>query len=266
MKKHLIPTALFSLVATLWGCSPQELSYRMEDFSANNPDGDTLSGEASARVSLRYPVFSSAAPAEADRANHVVDSLVFGAQGSADTLCTRFFRRWEDFRNAMQGTPDPSSRQNDEALEQETESDYLSPWYYAASLEVEADYRGCFSLAYTVSTNALDAPQPLVRKYYVLDSREGTLLSAAEVFSDTLALRKLLTATFLEKLKVTPGMPLKEQGILLPADGQLPLTDDFRISSQGATFRYDMSAIAPTILPESEVFLPAEVIEPLYKK
>ena len=106
----------------------------------------------------------------------------------------------------------------------------------------------------------------MVRKYYVLDSREGTLLSAAEVFSDTLALRKLLTATFLEKLKVTPGMPLKEQGILLPADGQLPLTDDFRISSQGATFRYDMSAIAPTILPESEVFLPAEVIEPLYKK
>ena len=44
------------------------------------------------------------------------------------------------------------------------------------------------------------------------------------------------------------------------------LTDDFRISSQGATFRYDMSTLAPTILPESEVFLPAEVIEPLYKK
>ena len=173
----------------------------MEDFSANNSGGDTLWGEAGARVSLRYPVFSS-----------------------------------------------------------------VSPWYYAASLEVEADYRGCLSLAYTVSTNALDTPGSPLRKYYLLDSRKGTLLSAAEVFSDTLALREMLTDTFLEKLGLTPGMPLQEQGILLPADGRLPLTDDFRISSQGATFRYDMSTLAPTILPESEVFLPAEVIEPLYKK
>ncbi|HIT97918.1 MAG TPA: hypothetical protein IAC44_03670 [Candidatus Merdimorpha stercoravium] len=266
MKKHFIPAALFSLVAALWGCSPQELSYRMEDFSANNPDGDTLSGEAGVRVSLHYPVFSSASPADADRTNRVVDSLVFGAQGSADTLCARFFRRWDAFRNAMQGTPDPSSRQNTEPTEQEAGSDYLSPWYYAASLEVEADYRGCLSLSYTVSTNALDAPGSSLRKYYVLDSRQGTLLSAAEVFSDTLTLRKLLTDTFLEKLEATPGMPLQEQGILLPADGQLPLTDDFRISPLGATFRYDMSAIAPTILPESEIFLPAEVVGPLYRK
>lgn len=266
MKKHFAPVVLFSLVAALWGCTSQELSYRMADFSANNSGGDTLWGEAGARVSLRYPVFSSVSPTEADRANRVVDSLVFGAQGNADSLCAQFFRRWERFRHAAQEALASEVRQSTADLEQEAESDYLSPWYYAASLEVEADYRGFLSLAYTVSTNALDTPGSPLRKYYLLDSRKGTLLSAAEVFSDTLSLREMLTDTFLEKLGLTPGMPLQEQGILLPADGRLPLTDDFRISSQGATFRYDMSTLAPTILPESEVFLPAEVIEPLYKK
>lgn len=90
MKKHFAPVVLFSLVAALWGCTSQELSYRMEDFSANNSGGDTLWGEAGARVSLRYPVFSSVSPTEADRANRVVDSLVFGAQGNADSLCAQF--------------------------------------------------------------------------------------------------------------------------------------------------------------------------------
>ena len=156
MKKHFAPVVLFSLVAALWGCTSQELSYRMEDFSANNSGGDTLWGEAGARVSLRYPVFSSVSPTEADRANRVVDSLVFGAQGNADSLCAQFFGRWERFRHAAQEALASEVRQSTADLEQEAESDYLSPWYYAASLEVEADYRGCLSLAYTVSTNALD--------------------------------------------------------------------------------------------------------------
>ena len=201
MGKNTGLLVLFALSAVLCGCGEKTLSYRMADFSRKEPGCDTLSGEMCATVNLRYPVFSGGNEAAAEAANETIAGIVFGEMRTADSLCGVFFGQWEKFNS--ENKPDTHPAEDEKESDHQEDAGYVSPWYYAASIDVKGEYRGCLSLAHTVSTNAFFARKPFIRKYFVLNGKSGILLSPADLFSDTLAVRKVVTAVFREKLRLS---------------------------------------------------------------
>ena len=264
MKNTAGYAVLFALSLALFGCADKTLSYRMVGREYYQPDCYTLSGgEGCASMSFLYPQFSSVDTVSAARANRWVSDMLFAPQGQAEALSASFFAHWETFRN--ESLEQDSSAEHDD--DDDTHEHVLLPWHYAASIEPQGCYRGMLSFAYTVSTDALylKPSREDDRKYFVLDRKSGRLLSVCDVFTDTLAVRRLVTAVFLEAAGVVPGMSLTEQGVLPGTDGLLPSTDDFAIDSHGnAVFRYDMQALAPTVRSEDEITVPLALLEPLF--
>lgn len=259
MKKYAAYIFLPVLSLVAGACAQQDLSYRMAELERFRTPSDTLADPLCASMNFRYPVFSSPDTAAAGRANRGVAQALFGPRGEADALCADFFGRWESYRAQYEQDDDPA---------QDDDEPVLLPWHYAATLEVQGRCRGLLSLVYTVSTDAhLPADERgFSRKYFVLEEKSGRFLSASDVFSDTTAVRRLITAVFLRTSNVSPEMSLQEQGIVVPPDGLLPLTDDFALDEQGdAVFRYDMQAIAPTVFSEDELQVPGAWLETLFK-
>lgn len=60
---------------------------------------------------------------------------------------------------------------------------------------------------------------------------------------------------------ISEGISLAEQGVML-SDGLLPLTDDFAVCDTAVVFHYDMSEIAPNLLPDDDIRVPVGKIEP----
>lgn len=260
MEKYTVYGLLLLLSWGFCACGGGDLSYRMADFERLGNAADTLGDPLCASMNFRYPVFSSADTTVSARANRGVEGVMFAPSGRVDTLCADLFARWESYRAHAAQRDDDTAQDDDESL--------FFPWHYAATLQVQGRCRGLLSLVYTVSTDAhIAGDDPFFpRKYFVLEQKSGRFLSAAEVFSDTTAVRRLITAVFLKASGVSPGMSLREQGIVLPPDGLLPLTDDFALDEQGnAVFHYDMQAIAPTVFSEDEVQVPGAWLEPLFK-
>ena len=260
MKRNIRIISFFLLILSAAGCARKELSFDMAGIHRYEQGCDSLQSAVCASVNLRYPEFKG----ENEKAVTAVDSLVnrilYGNMGNADALCARFFARWEIVRDRLAAD---SCTLDGEHIHDEDE--FPAPWYYNAVLEADGARGRWMSFRYRVTTNSPFTVVASPHKYYTLDKQTGALVRAGEVFADVLELRRMLTRVFLQQVGATNGIPLAEQGINLPADGLLPLTDDFALNADGAAFHYDMNKIAPNILPDGDVFLPENIVGSFYK-
>lgn len=259
--KRNIRTVFFSLVIlSAAGCARKELSFDMAGIHRYEQGCDSLQSAVCASVNLRYPVFKGEDQKAVAAADSLVKAVLYGDMNYTDTLCARFFARWGMVRDSL---AIDSCTQDGEHIHDEDE--FPAPWYYNAVLETDGAHGKWMSFRYRITTNSPFSAVASPHKYYTLDKQTGALVCAGEVFADTLELRRMLTRVFLQQVGATNGIPLAEQGINLPADGLLPLTNDFALGADGATFHYDMNKIAPNILPDGDVFLPESMVGSLYK-
>lgn len=259
MKRNIRIVSFFLFTLLAAACARQELSFDMTGIHRYEQGCDSLQGAVCASVNLRYPVFKGEDEKAVAASNALIGDILYGAMGTADTLCSRFFTQWGNIRDSL--AADSCGQEEDHIHD---EDEFPAPWYYNAVLEAAGTRGRLLSFRYRVATNS---PFAVVspRKYYTLDAESGMSASAGGVFTDTIGLRRMLTRVFLQQVGATNGIPLAEQGINLPEDGLLPLTDDFALDRDGAVFHYDMNKIAPNILPEGDVFLPENMVGSLYK-
>lgn len=260
MKRNIRIACFFLLILSATGCARKELSFDMVGIHRNEQGCDSLQSAVCASVNLRYPEFKGEDEKAVATSDSLVKRILYGDMGSADTLCSRFFARWEVVRDRL--AADNCGQEEDPVHD---EDEFPAPWYYNAVLEADGARGKWMSFRYRVTTNSPFAVVASPHKYYTLDKQTGTLVRAGEVFTDVLELRRMLTRVFLQQVGATNGIPLAEQGINLPVDGLLPLTDDFALDADGTVFHYDMNKIAPNILPDGDVFLPENIVGSFYK-
>ncbi len=260
MKRNIRIVFFFLFILSAVGCTRKGLSFDMAGIHRYEQGCDSLQSAVCASVNLRYPVFKGEDQKAVAEADSLVKAVLYGDMDNAEMLCTRFFARWGMVRDSLSID---SCTQNGEHIHDEDE--FPAPWYYNAVLEADGVRGKWMSFRYRVTTNSPFGVVHSPAKYYTIDRQTGVLISVGEAFADTLELRRMLTRVFLQQAGATNGIPLAEQGINLPADGFLPLTNDFALGADGATFHYDMNKIAPNILPDGDVFLPENMVSSLYK-
>ena len=143
--------------------------------------------------------------------------------------------------------------------DQEEDEYFPEVWYYSRTADVCGHGRGFVSLMFRTATNS--TVYQYGRKYASLSLHDGRLLAPEDVFSDTSAIRRVISSEFMRSNGISEGISLAEQGVML-SDGFLPLTDDFAVCDTAVVFHYDMSEIAPNLLPDDDIRVPVGKIEP----
>lgn len=211
-----------------------------------------------ASVQLSYPVFSGTETARILNAN--VSRLLLDDYGSVDSLCSAFFRQWAGYRDsAFYDTL--GHGHNGIRHEQEEDEYFPSVWYYSRTAEVCGQNMGVVSLVFRTATNS--TVYQYGRKFASFSVSDGRRLIPSDVFSDTAAVRRVISGEFMRANGISEVISLSEQGVML-RDGLLPLTDDFAILDTVVVFHYDMSEIAPNLLPDDDIRVPVVKIEPFF--
>lgn len=232
--------------------------YVTENIRRYEPECSSGDDRVCASVQLSYPVFSDAESQQALNSN-VSDLLLYGYE-SVDSLCNAFFRQWAGYRDSV-FYDTLGHTHGDMSHEQEEDGYFPDVWYYSRTADVCGHGRGIVSLMFCTATNS--TVYQYGRKYASLSLYDGRLLALEDVFSDTAAVRRVISGEFMRANGISEGISLAEQGVML-SDGLLPLTDDFALCDTAAVFHYDMSQIAPNLLPDDDIRVPVVKIEPFF--
>lgn len=255
--KKITISAVCSLLAACSAGNAEAPQYVMENIAINEPGCSSGDGRICASVQLSYPVFSGTEEG-VETLNSNVTGLLLDGYASVDSLCGVFFRQWSVFREtAFSDTP--GHAHGDMAQAQEEDEYFPDVWYYSRTADVCGHGRGFVSLMFRTATNS--TVYQYGRKYALLSLPDGRILSPEDVFSDTEAVRRIISSEFMRSNGISEGISLAEQGVML-SDGLLPLTDDFAVCDTVAVFHYDMAEIAPNLLPDDDIRIAVGKIKP----
>lgn len=254
--KVMAVAAACSLFAACSAGDAAEPPYVMENIRRYEPGCSSGDDRVCASVQLGYPVFSDAESSQSLNSN--VSDLLLDGFGSVDSLCNAFFGQWAGYRETV-FSDTLGHAHVDMSHDQEEDEYFPEVWYYSRTADVCGHGRGFVSLMFRTATNS--TVYQYGRKYASLSLHDGRLLAPEDVFSDTSALRRVISSEFMRSNGISEGISLAEQGVML-SDGLLPLTDDFAVCDTAVVFHYHMSEIAPNLLPDDDIRVPVGKIEP----
>lgn len=99
--------------------------------------------------------------------------------------------------------------------------------------------------------------------YYNYNMKNGSFITAKELFTDTTQLRKVLLQKLRKKYKLKPSQPL--QDVLLVTDSDFYITPNFYLAPGGIGFVYNPYEIGPYAMGIITIFMSYEDVKTLLK-
>ena len=227
MKKIMFPLG-FVLLA-LAGCAPRDpYPYHYETFQLSDPAcSDTTE---CTEVYISYPVFDTQDNPSILEINRRIYAQAAGGldqsvEESADSFMMGYRVYADDMKKLGSDTPVFPWTLNNEVVTLVSS---------AKMIVTECKF-------YTFTGGAHGNYGSNFRNY---DVPQGKIYQMEEVFSDTTALQKIVTESFIEQYRLDPDLSFDKQGYFIE-DDLVPLTDNFALLPFGVLFYYNVYEIAP---------------------